>query len=94
MRKPGKWMKSPDPYILEYLQEEGPAAPKDLYDDGRLPFSRGYINSRMQKLADKEFVQNIGRGLYQIDERGEEFLKGEFDASELDPPGNAEKAAV
>lgn len=75
-------MKAPDPYVLEYLAEEGPTSPKALSDE--LPFSRGYLNTRCQDLADHGMVMNIGNGMYQIKERGKEWLNGDFDASALD----------
>lgn len=84
MRKPGEWMAHPDVYILEYLDERGPAAPSKIYRDTRLPFAESYVGNRCRTLADHRFVRNLGNGTYQITERGEEWLDGEFDAATLD----------
>lgn len=95
MRKPGKWMKMPDTFVLEYIEENGPTSPMKLVseDGGNLPFSRGYVNVRCQSLEEHGFVQNIGNGLYQITDRGEEWLAGEYDASVLDPGNTAHATA-
>lgn len=88
-------MKAPDPFILEYIAEHGPASPTDLIreDGGALPFSRGYINTRCQDLENKEFLINIGNGMYQLKERGQDWLSGDFDARTLDE-GNKSKAVA
>lgn len=85
-------MKAPDTFILEYIAEDGPASPAELVDDDEgaaLPFSRGYVNTRCQDLEDKGFLVNIGNGMYQITDRGEEWLAGDFDARALDGQGKA-----
>ncbi|WP_257627724.1 MarR family transcriptional regulator [Haloplanus salinarum] len=76
-------MTGADDRILEYLSEENPAAPSKIHDDGRIRFSRPYINQRCQKLAEKGFLLNLGNGVYQITERGEAYLEGEFDAQSM-----------
>lgn len=84
MRVPGRWMKAPDPYILEYLSEEGLCSPSDIANDGRIPFGRTYINKRLKALAENGFVVHEGNGMYRVTSRGEEWLSGEFDARTLD----------
>jgi len=72
-------------------------------EDNRIRFSRGYINQRCQKLAENGFLLNLGNGVYQITERGEAYLRGEFDAQSMtevdderdngqEGPGAAEEA--
>jgi predicted transcriptional regulator len=72
-----------DDRILEYLSEEGPTTPTKMADDERIRFSRGYINQRCQKLAEKGFLINLGNGVYQITDRGEAYLAGKFDAQSM-----------
>jgi DNA-binding PadR family transcriptional regulator len=92
MRLSGRWMKGADDRILEFLDEEGPSSPKKMHDDGRVRFSRGYINARCQELAEHGLVQTLGNGIYQITEDGEAYLAGELDTGE-DVEGNGERRA-
>lgn len=73
-----------DDRILEFLSENGPRSPSKMYESGAIRYSRGYINSRCQKLADYGLVRNLGNGVYQITDRGEQYLSGNLDAMELD----------
>lgn len=77
-------MKAPDPYILEYLEEEGLSSPSNIHEDGRVPFGRTYINKRLQALEEHEMVINVGNGMYQLTDRGDDWLAGEFDARVFD----------
>jgi len=76
-------MTAADDRILEYLSEENPAGPSKIHQDGRIRFSRPYINQRCQELAKRGFLLNLGNGVYQITERGEAYLEGEFDAQSM-----------
>lgn len=88
-------MKAPDPFILEYISETGAASPAELVDDDRagLPFSRGYVNTRCQSLEEHEFLVNIGNGMYQLTDRGRDWLAGDFDARTLDEGNQADAPA-
>lgn len=66
-----------DDRILEFLRETGPASPSKIHEDGRVNFSRPYINQRCGKLAEHSLVENLGNGVYSITSRGEEYLDGE-----------------
>lgn len=83
MRLAGKWMKGADDRILEFISEEGPSTPKKMHDDGRVRFSRGYINKRCQILADHDLLINLGNGVYNITDDGLAYLNEELDAEEL-----------
>lgn len=72
-----------DDRILEFLSENGPRSPSKINESEAIRYSRGYINSRCQKLADYGLVLNLGNGVYQITERGEKYLKGDVDTNEL-----------
>lgn len=93
MRLSGKWMKGADDRILEYLNEEGPSSPKKMYDDGRIRFSRTYINVRCQALAEHGLVLNLGNGIYQITDDGKRYLDGDLDTS-VDEEGNEQAASA
>jgi len=88
-------MKAPDSFILEYVAEYGPASPTDLIseDGAALPFSRGYVNQRCQELENKEFLINIGNGMYQLTDRGHGWLAGDFDARTLDEKSEGKATA-
>lgn len=94
MRLSANWMRAPDDRILEFIQEEGPSTPTKMYEDGRVRFSRSYINTRCQVLADNGFLVNLGNGVYQITERGRNYLAGDFDAAEVEDGGNDPGASV
>lgn len=76
-------MAQPDDRILEFLREEGPSTPKKMFDDGRVRFSRPYINVRCKELAEYGLLNHLGNGVYVITEQGEQYLKGELDTQDL-----------
>jgi predicted transcriptional regulator len=86
-------MKGADDRILEFLAEEGPSSPMKMFNDGRIRFSRTYINVRCQELAERGLVVNLGNGVYQITDLGEKYLTGEFDTAELDEDTEREATA-
>ena len=73
-----------DERILEFLQEEGPRTPTRIVNDGRVRFSRPHINTRCLKLTGYGLLETLGNGVYRITDEGEQYLRGELDASELD----------
>ncbi|MFB9813079.1 winged helix-turn-helix domain-containing protein [Haloarcula sebkhae] len=74
-----------DDRILEYLSEVETATPGEMVKSGFVRYSNGYVSERCQKMADKGLVNNLGRGVYAITERGEQYLRGEIDTSEDAP---------
>jgi predicted transcriptional regulator len=91
MRRPAKWMTLADERILEYLDELGNHQPSQIAEE--FGFHRKYIGKRCRILEKHSFVTNRGNGVYQITERGQDYLSGEFDASNLDDGGNSERRA-
>lgn len=87
-------MKGADDRILEFIREEGPSTPTQMHEDGRVRFSRTYINTRCGILADKGFLLNYGNGVYQITERGEGYLDGELDAADVDDENGERRASA
>jgi predicted transcriptional regulator len=82
MRPRVGWMTRADDYILEFLDEtEIVATPQVIA--ANIDYSRQYVNQRIRKLAANELVENTGDGLYQITERGRNYLVGDIEADEL-----------
>ncbi len=88
IRLPADWMVPADERVLEYLYTEGPKSPSNIARDDRVDFSRTTVNTRLLKLAAAGLVNKdeIGRGIYEISDKGEKFLTGEFDARDLPDP--------
>lgn len=84
MRLSAEWMMGVDDRILEFLRENGHSTPTKMAEDGRIKYTRTYINVRCKKLAEYGLVLHLGNGVYQITEEGEAYLDGELDASELE----------
>jgi len=77
-----------DDRILEYLDMEEPHSPKRIADDERIQFKTKHVNVRLLKLAEAGLVQKsrLGRGVYEITDKGRGYLAGELDATELPEP--------
>ncbi|NLV14430.1 MarR family transcriptional regulator [Haloarcula argentinensis] len=90
-RYSGDWMVLADDRILEYLSEVETATPGEMVKSGFVRYSNGYISARCQKMSEKGLVNNLGRGVYAITERGEQYLRGEIDTSE-DAPDRVESS--
>jgi hypothetical protein len=88
MRLEADWMVGADDRILEFLREEGPSSPTQMVNDGRVRYSRTYINMRLKQLAEHTFVLNLGNGIYQVTDRAIQYLDGEIDAADLDTGEN------
>ncbi|GAB7094065.1 winged helix-turn-helix domain-containing protein [Halolamina litorea] len=82
-----------DDRILEYIEEEGSASPKQLEESGYFDVTKGHLSRRLRKLADKGFLKDLGNGVYIMSSRGEAYLNEELDASELDENGSNDEAA-
>jgi len=72
-----------DERVLEALDSSGlilsPAVIAKNID-----YTRAEVNRRLTVLVNRDFVTRVERGYYEIAERGQQYLSGEFDASELD----------
>lgn len=87
MRLSADWMTIADERVLEFLREEGPHSPSRIADDERVRFVSQYIGQRCRKLASYGLTRNIGNGVYQITDLGEQYLDGELDAETLEQDG-------
>lgn len=87
MRYSGDWMVLADDRILEYLNEEETGTPKEMGNSELIRYSRPYISQRCGKLVDHGLLQEFGNGVYQITDRGKQYLEGELD-THVDRPDN------
>ncbi|ELY64715.1 PhiH1 repressor-like protein [Natrinema versiforme JCM 10478] len=83
MRKRAEWMKDADEKILDILEGGLMLGPTTIAKN--LDLSRSYVSRRLSILIAYGFVEQIEEGYYQITDRGEMWLQGEVDASELNP---------
>lgn len=79
-------MTKADDRILEYLWTEGKATPKLIADDHRIEFGSEYIGRRLQLLAEAELIERVGRGIYTLSDRGEDYLTGRLDLRDFPKP--------
>lgn len=85
MRKHADWMTHADERVLEYLSENGNHRPAQIADQlgtigADMGFHRKYVGRRCRTLQARGMLRNLGNGLYQITDLGEQFLDGEIDA--------------
>ncbi|KDS91748.1 phage PhiH1 repressor-like protein [Halorubrum saccharovorum] len=77
-----------DLVILEFLHDHDlELAPKPLYRNlNRHGHDVGYstVRGRLPKLAEKGLLQKDSDGYYETTDRGQAYLAGEIDASELE----------
>ena len=91
MRRHAEWMTLADERILEYLSEMGNHQPSQIAQE--FGFHRKYIGKRCRILEENGFLTNRGNGVYQITEQGQKYLRGEYDASELNDDGERRASA-
>lgn len=80
MRKSGDWNVVWDDRILEVAREEGVVTIQLLDENEHIPKSKATISRRCSKLREHGLLREIGVGTYQITERGEGYLDGEYSA--------------
>jgi len=74
-----------DDRILELARERDSVSPKELEDSGYFKITRQQISRRLGKLRDHGLIQDLGNGVYIINERGEKYLDGELSTFEDEP---------
>lgn len=94
MRKHADWMAHADERILEFLSEHGNHQPSQMAARlGEIGVDMGfhpkYVGRRCRTLAGHRMVRNLGNGLYQITDLGEQYLRGEIDAGAMEDEGDA-----
>lgn len=92
MRPRAPWMTAPDDPILEFFEEKDiEAPPLVVYRNlvvrySVLDITYNHLKRRMRMLVDQGLLQKIDdtRGHYELSKKGQKYLSGELDASELD----------
>lgn len=88
-RKPPGWISQTHERILEYVNDLGEkeaASPQEMADEyGRDPT---YISREAGNLADAGFLLKLGRGVYQITDKGRYLLSGEKNFEDEPEPGD------
>lgn len=90
MRPRVAWMTGNDDSILEFLGERDVAlSPRGLdinLEREGIAISYRTINRRLKQLHEKGLVEKVNedRGWYVISDKGQKYLAGELDASELE----------
>jgi predicted transcriptional regulator len=79
-RLSGSWMSIWDDRILEVLRLDGPNTPTKLSECDCIHVSQPQVSRRLSKLSENELVNSLGNGVYQITDRGEDYLRGTYDA--------------
>jgi len=82
MRPRVPWMTSADNRILEFLDEKDIVATPQVIA-ANIDYTRQYVNKRIRILAQNELVEKNDEPLYQITERGRQYLKGELNVDDL-----------
>lgn len=76
-------MTQADNRILEILEESGlTLSPKVLAYNA--DYTRNYMTNRLAELREAGLVERVDEGLYQITDRGRQYLAGEISADELE----------
>jgi predicted transcriptional regulator of viral defense system len=72
-----------DDRILEFIRDHDGATVGKLTDSDAIHVTNSHVSDRCKKLAEKGFLQRIGKGAYVITEIGEAYLEGEYDAEAM-----------
>jgi len=83
MRARVDWMTQADERVLEFLHEKEIIASPSVIG-ANIDYTGEYISRRCRKLADAGLVQLADATNYRITEKGERYLNGDLDASELE----------
>jgi len=77
-------MTQADNQILEFLDEQDiVATPKVIA--ANIDYTPQYVNERIPLLSENGLVENRGKALYRITDRGRQYLAGELDKDDLEP---------
>jgi Mn-dependent DtxR family transcriptional regulator len=75
-------MTQADDRILETLESSGlKLSPRIL--SVNIDYSRHYVSRRLNKLQEAGLVDKVDDGLYQITQKGSDYLSGSLDADDL-----------
>jgi len=75
-------MTQADSRILETLEDSGLVlSPRILAVN--TDYSRHYVSRRLSKLHEAELIEKVDDGLYQITQKGLDYLAGDLEADDL-----------
>ena len=80
-RESAWWMKREDERILEFLGEEGLAAPSLIADEAFRKVSPGHVRERLYLLQYASLVAQTGYKSYELTDAGERYLEGDLNAN-------------
>lgn len=85
MRPRVSWMTHADDTILEFFDNHQIALPPTPVSFN-IGFSETHVRNRMRKLADEGLLSKVDekKGYYEITEKGQSYLSGELEASDLE----------
>ena len=84
MRPRIEWITSADNRLMEFLRDKAiVASPRVI--SVNIDYDRQYVSKRLQILAHNELVANVDTGLYEITDRGQQYLDGEVEKEDLVP---------
>lgn len=90
VRQRADWMAPTDDAILELIEEEGNLTPQAIEDFG--VSVADHAGKRCSTLAKYGLLERISRGLYRLTDKGEGYLAGDVDASELKPTNSDDES--
>lgn len=83
-----------DDRILEILSDSGPNSPTPLSNHEYIHVNKSTVSRRLRKMNEHGLVTELGNGVYTISSKGEKYLDGELDVSDLnDQPSNGDESA-
>lgn len=83
MRQPADWMQPMDERILEALQSCGLVLSPSIIAYN-IDKTREAVGRRLSELSDYGLVERVEHGKYRITTKGEQYLVGDLDASDLE----------
>lgn len=88
VRQSAGWMQQLDDRVLEFLDEEEPAAPGVMASKPRVDATRRQIRERFEVLADAGLAAPIGpkAKTFELTTWGKLYLEGEIDAENQPDP--------
>jgi len=77
-----------DDRLLEWARENESVSASAVKDTDYFDVSRSHLSRRLKKLRNHGLLQDLGNGVYVITQKGESYLDGELNASDLEENGD------
>lgn len=82
-----------DDRILEFVSENGTSSVGEIADSPYIRVSSAHVSRRCTALAKHGLLKKFANGVYAISDLGEQYLKEEIDAEDLEEINGGESAA-